>query len=69
MCEHSYIKVSRTINMNMIFCRLLDDNSNEMEQICRFQRYCTREGKYVFNNENNCISRLMDGACKMQDNL
>lgn len=62
MCQYSYIKESHTIKMNMIFCKLLDTNQDEMEQICRFQRYCNQLEKYTLSNENNCKLNLMDGA-------
>ena len=54
MCINSYIKVSPTTKIDMIYCHLLDNEKQDMEQICRYQRYCRDEKKYLFNNENNC---------------
>ena len=64
MCNNSYIKVSNTTKINMIYCKLLNNEKEDMEQICKFQRYCTKEVKYIFNHEENCKykNKLMDGA-------
>lgn len=58
MCTNSYIKISPTTNIEMIYCSLFDEKLNDMEQICRFQRYCNREKKYIFNREENCKYKI-----------
>lgn len=69
MCDNSFIKISPTTKINMIYCKLLSDNVNDMEQICRFQRYCSDKKEYIFHNEERCKNKkLVDGAYKMQEN-
>lgn len=66
MCSNSYMKVSPTTKVEMIYCHLLDNGKQDMEQICLFQKYCNKESRYLFNNENNCkyINKLIDGEYK-----
>lgn len=63
MCINSYEKYSSTTKTEMIYCHLLDDEKQDMEQICRYQRYCGKEKRYLFNNENNCkyFNKKLDG--------
>jgi hypothetical protein len=71
MCDNSYIKVSPTTKVEMIYCRLFDEKNNDMEQICLYQRFCPDEQKYLFIHEEKCKykDKLLDGAYKMQITL
>lgn len=71
MCNNSYTKISPTTKVEMIYCKLFDDNNNDMEQICLFQKYCNKKSVYEFNHEENCKykDKLLDGAYKMQNTL
>lgn len=67
MCINSYEKYSNTTKIDMIYCHLLDNEKQDMEQICRYQKYCVPEQRYTFKNENNCkyFNKLIDGECKI----
>lgn len=55
MCKYSYSKLSNRTQKEMLFCKRLDNNENEIDQICLWQRYCKDTGKYIERNQSkNC---------------
>lgn len=69
MCNNSYIKISPTTKVEMVYCKLFEEKNNDMERICLFQKYCTKKSIYELNHEEKCKYKLLDGAYKMQITL
>ena len=54
MCKNAYEAISNITKKSMIYCRLNDEEQDEMLKLCCKIRFCDEKDKYIFHNEKEC---------------
>lgn len=55
MCKNAYEQLCDRSKKIMIYCKLKDNEKDEMLRLCISQYYCSKEDKYVPREQkNNC---------------
>lgn len=55
MCNKCYEKLAERTEKIMLFCKLKEDNKNELLRLCSCQRFCSDEDKYIpHKQEQGC---------------
>ena len=47
MCKYAYEKYVMKSKREMIFCKLKDNETDDLAKLCIAQRYCDEKDKYI----------------------